>query len=125
MPAVEAVVPRAMVGRDTLRVIAGSTIFTGGGTMAHDTQLLELRTPARATIHPQTAATMQLVRGDAIDVAGPEGGRLEGLIVALDENVPQGAAVLVDGIPGTPLNVLGGAPSVHVTKRAERLEAQA
>jgi NADH-quinone oxidoreductase subunit G len=124
MPAIEAVVPRAMVGRDTLRVIAGSTIFTGGGTMAHGPRLWERRTRACATIHPQTAATMQLVAGDAIDVAGPEGGRLEGLTVALDENVPEGAAVLVDGVPEAPLNALGGALSVHVTKCAERLEAR-
>lgn len=125
MTAIEAVVPRVMVGRDTVRVIAASTIFTGGGTMAHDMRLGELRTPAGATIHPQTAATMQLVAGDVVDVAGPDGGRLEGLTVALDKNVPQGAAVLIDGIPGAPLNALRGALSVHVTKHAERREAQA
>jgi anaerobic selenocysteine-containing dehydrogenase len=125
MAAIEAVIPRAMVGADTLRVISGATIFTGGGTMAHDTSLRELRTPPCATIHPQTAATMKLASGDAIDVAGPEGGRLEGLTVVLDANVPQGAAVLVDGIPGAPLNILRGALSVHVTKQAERREAQA
>jgi anaerobic selenocysteine-containing dehydrogenase len=125
MPVIDAVIPRAMVGQDTLRVIAASTIFSGGGTMAHDERLGELRTPPRATIHPQTAATMKLVSGDAVDVAGPEGGRLEKLLVALDENVQQGAAVLVDGIPGAPLNALRGALSVHVTKSAARLEAKA
>ena len=109
--------PRALVERETLRVIVGSTIFSGGGTMAHDARLGELRTPARATIHPQTAANMQLASGDIIDVGGPDGGKLEGLAVALDEAVPEGAAVLLDGIPAAPLNVLRGALSVHVVAK--------
>ena len=121
-------VPRAMVERDTLRVIVESTIFSGGGTMAHDVRLGELRTRARATVHPKTGGQMQFVRGDVIDVAGPGGVRLDGLTVVFDENVPAGAVVLVDGIPGAPLNALRGALSVHVVaKRSanERLEVQA
>jgi NADH-quinone oxidoreductase subunit G len=114
MPEPETVPPRAVAGAETLRVIVGSTIFSGGGTMAHDTRLSELRTPARATIHPRTAAAMQLVRGDVIDVAAPSGARLDGLAIALDEQVPAGAVVLVDGLPEAPVNALGGALSVHV-----------
>jgi len=120
--------PRALVGNETLRVIAGATIFSGGGTMAHDARLGELRTPPQATIHPQTGGSMKLVRGDVIDVAAPDGGRIEGLAVVFDARVPAGAVVLVDGIPGAPLNALGGALSVHVTAKrsaAALLEAQA
>ena len=85
MPEPDAV-PRAMVERDALRVVVESTIFTGGGTLAHDAQLDELRTPPRATIHPQTAAqmTIPLVRGDVIDIAGPGGVKLRGLTDGLD-----------------------------------------
>jgi anaerobic selenocysteine-containing dehydrogenase len=128
LPKLDVEPPRALVGNETLRVIVGSTIFSGGGTMAHDTRLGELRTPARASIHPKTAALMKLVRGDVIDVAAPGGARLDGLSVAFDANVPAGAVVLVDGIPGAPLNALNGALSVHVTaKRSANalLEAQA
>jgi NADH-quinone oxidoreductase subunit G len=128
MPEPKTEPPRALVGNETLRVIAGSTIFSGGGTMAHDAHLGELRTPARATIHPKTGALMHLVRGDVIDVAAPGGARLDGLTVAFDENVPADAIVLIDGIPGAPLNALNGALSVHVTakRRAnELLEAKA
>lgn len=128
VPKPDAEPPRALVGNETLRVIAGSTIFSGGGTMAHDTRLAELRTQARATIHPKTGGSMQLVRGDVIDVAAPGGARLDGLTVAFDEDVPAGAVVLVDGIPAAPLNALGGALSVHVTaKRSAHglLEAEA
>jgi NADH-quinone oxidoreductase subunit G len=118
LPQVDVEPPRALVGNETLRVIVGSTIFSGGGTMAHDTRLSELRTPPLATVHPKTAALMKLVRGDMVDVAAPGGARLEGLRVAFDSNVPAGAIVLVDGIPGAPLNALGGALSVHVTAQA-------
>ena len=117
MPEPETVPPRALVGVETLRVIVGSTIFSGGGTMAHDAHLGELRTPARATIHPQTAASMKLVRGDVIDVAAPGGARLDGLAIALDAHVPAGAVVLVEGLPAAPLNALGGALSVHVVAK--------
>jgi NADH-quinone oxidoreductase subunit G len=116
--------PRAMVERDSLRVIVESTIFTGGGTMAHDARLEELRTTPRATLHPQTAAgmTIPLVRGDVIDIAGPGGVKLEGLTVVLDENVPTGAVVLVEGIPSAPLNALRGAPSVTVIAKRSVVE---
>jgi NADH-quinone oxidoreductase subunit G len=108
---------RALAGGETLRVIVASSIFAGGGTMAHDERLTELRTRARATIHPTTGGLMRLVRGDVIDVAAPGGARLDDLTVAFDEHVPLGAVVLVDGIPGAPLNALCGALSVHVTAK--------
>jgi anaerobic selenocysteine-containing dehydrogenase len=122
------IAPRAMVERDTLRVIVATTIFTGGGTLLHDERLAELRTPARATMHPQTAALFGLTGGDEIDVAGPGGVRLDGLTVFTDDGVPAGAVVLVDGIPGAPLNALRGALSVTVAAKrsgAELAQARA
>ncbi len=116
MPMVEPVVPRAMVDKETLRLIAGSAIFTGGGTMAHDPHLGELRSKAEAAIHPQTAAGMALRRGDTVDVSAPGGANLAGLTVALDASVPLGAVLLLDGIPSAPLNALAGAAIVHVKK---------
>jgi anaerobic selenocysteine-containing dehydrogenase len=122
MPEPQTIPPRALVEGETLRVIAGTTIFSGGGTMAHDPHLGELRTPPQATIHPRTAAGMRIAHGDFIDLAGPDGGRVAGLMVVLDENVPEGAALLVDGVPGAPLNGLRGALSVHVVAKRSALE---
>jgi len=114
MPKPEMEPPRALVGNETLRVIGASSMFSGGGTMAHDARLGELRAGAQASIHPKTGGLMKLVRGDAIDLAAPGGARLTGLTVVFDDHVPQGAVVLIDGIPGAPLNALQGALSVHV-----------
>jgi NADH-quinone oxidoreductase subunit G len=122
--------PRAMVERDALRVIIESSIFTGGGTMAHDASAGELRTRPVAILHPATATqmTQPLERGDVIELAGPGGVRLGGLTVVIDEGVPQGAVVLLDGIPEAPVNALRGVPGVTVSaKRSARelLGAQA
>jgi NADH-quinone oxidoreductase subunit G len=120
--------PGAMVERESLRVIIESTIFTGGGTLAHDMSVDHLRTAARATVNPQTGAAFGVGPGDGIDLLGYGGVTLPGLTVAFDERVPAGAIVLVDGIPAAPVNALGGAPRVTISaKRAARelLEAQA
>jgi anaerobic selenocysteine-containing dehydrogenase len=117
MPEPEKIPPRALVESETLRVIVAANIFSGGGTMAHDTSLGGLRIAPQASIHPRTAAGMKLGRGDVIDVAGPDRGRIEGLAVVLDENVPEGAVVLIEGVPNAPLNALRGAINVHVAAK--------
>jgi len=128
MPEPEKIPPRALVESETLRVIVAANIFSGGGTLAHDATLAGLRIGPQASIHPRTAAAMKLGRGDLIDVAGPDRGRIDGLAVVLDELVPEGAVVLVEGVPSAPLNALRGAVNVHVAgKRSANalLEAQA
>ena len=133
-PAIPAVVPAApdapgaMVERESLRVIVERSIFTGGGTLAHDVQLAHLRTPARATVHPSTGSAFGVAPGDGIDVLGYGGVTLEGVTVVFDERVPAGAIVLVDGIPAAPLNALGNAIRVTISAKrppGELLEAQA
>jgi hypothetical protein len=125
-PAVDA--PGAMVERESLRIIVEQTIFTGGGTLAHDVRLDHLRTPARATVHPKTGSAFNVLPGDGIDLLGYGGVKLDGLTVVFDEHVPEGAIVLVDGVPSAPLNALRGAVRVTIAakRRAnELLEAQA
>ena len=120
--------PGAMVERESLRIIIEQTIFTGGGTLAHDVRLDHLRTPARATVHPKTGGAFGVLPGDGIDLLGYGGVKLNGLTVAFDELVPEGAIVLVDGIPAAPLNALRGAVRVTIAAKrpaAELLEAQA
>ena len=101
--------PRAAAGAGELRVIAEHTIFTGGGTLAFDPRIAELRTAPRASIHPDTAAANGVSAGDLVNVAAAGGAMLRELVVVVDPRVPAGAVALVDGIPGAPLNALGAA----------------
>jgi anaerobic selenocysteine-containing dehydrogenase len=117
LPAGDDGVPRAIASAETMRVIIEASIFTGGGTLAHDARLGELILPPRARIHPATAARLALLDGDRIDVSGPERTRLDGLTVVLDAHVPEGAVALTDGVAAAPLNALRGAPSVTVAAK--------
>ncbi len=97
-----------------LRVIPETTIFTGGGTLAFDARIAELRTPARATIHPDTARALGVVDGDLVSVQATP--MLRDLVVVVDPRVPAGAVALVDGIAAAPLSALGTATSVRLEK---------
>ena len=108
-------VPSAPAG--TLRVAIESTIFSGGGTVAHDARLGELCTAPRSTFHPETAAELGLAAGDAIDLGAGER-TLDGLTVVVDPRVPPGAVALVAGLPAANVNVLN--PSDPVTIVAHR-----
>jgi NADH-quinone oxidoreductase subunit G len=99
-----------------LRVIRETTIFTGGGTLAFDQRLAELRTQPRARVHPDTARAFALGDGDLVDVSAAGGAMLTDLPVVVDPGVPAGAVALVDGIPRAPLNALGGANYVRLAK---------
>ena len=108
---------RAIATGEVLRVVASSSIFAGGGTLAHDERLETLRVLPRATVHPATAARLDLRDGDAIDLAGPDDTRLSGLFVVLDESMVDGAIGLLDGLPDAPLNALRGAGGVTVAAK--------
>jgi NADH-quinone oxidoreductase subunit G len=101
--------PRAAGATGELRVIAEHTIFTGGGTLAFDARIAELRTRPRASIHPQTAVALGIGDGDPVDVVSAGGATLRELVVVVDPRVPAGAVALVDGLPTAPLNALGAA----------------
>jgi NADH-quinone oxidoreductase subunit G len=109
---------RAIASAETLRVVAEATIFTGGGTLAHDPRLHALCAVARARVHPATAARLDLQDGDVIDLAGPEHARLDGLTVVLDTGVPEDAVALLGGVPSAPLNALRGAAAAMVFRAA-------
>ena len=107
--------PRAAGGAGELRVIAEHTIFTGGGTLAFDPRIAELRTRPRASICPKTAVAIGVEAGDLVNVAAAGGATLRELVVVVDPRIPAGAVALVDGLPGAPLNALGTA-AVRVEK---------
>jgi NADH-quinone oxidoreductase subunit G len=115
--------PRAIAANETLRVIVEASIFTGGGTLAHDERLAALRITPRATIHPATAAAFDLIAGDVIDVAGPEQTRLDGLTVVVDTRISEGAVALVAGLPTAPVNALRGAVAVTIAAKRRAGEA--
>jgi anaerobic selenocysteine-containing dehydrogenase len=97
-----------------LRVIPETTIFTGGGTLAFDARIAELRTPARATIHPDTARALGFADGDLVSVMATP--MLRELVVVVDPRVAAGAVALVEGIAAAPLGALGAATSVRLEK---------
>jgi len=96
-----------------LRLVVASTIFSGGGTVAHDTRLAELRTAPHATFHPETAAGLGLAAGDAVDLGA--GDRvLSGLTVAIDPHGVPGTVAIVEGLPNANVNVLGASDPIGV-----------
>ncbi len=97
-----------------LRVIPETSIFTGGGTLAFDARIAELRTTARATIHPDTARALGFAEGDRVSVSATP--LLRDLVVVVDPRVPAGAVALVDGVAAAPLGALAGAVSVVLEK---------
>ena len=105
----------ATIPSGALRVVRETTIFTGGGTLAHDDRIAQLRTAPRATLHPDSARALGLVPGDVVSVVA-EDASLPGLAVVIDPRVPAGAVALVDGIAAAPLNTLGTAAVVKLEK---------
>ncbi|GAC1573735.1 MAG: NADH-quinone oxidoreductase subunit G [Candidatus Elarobacter sp.] len=99
-----------------LRVIACATIFSGGGTLAFDPRIEQLRTVPRASIHPDTARALGFAHGEPVNVVAPNGAALRGIAAVVDARVPAGAVALVDGLPLAPLNALGAAAHVKLEK---------
>ncbi|MBV9440478.1 MAG: molybdopterin-dependent oxidoreductase, partial [Candidatus Eremiobacteraeota bacterium] len=112
------VTPRGPGVDGGVRLIAETTIFTGGGTLAFDRVLTDLRTNQRATLHPATAAHLGIVDGEPLAVTAANGSGLRDVPAVLDPRVPEGAVALIDGIPSAPLNVLGDAVSVRLERAA-------
>jgi len=104
----------AQAADGALRVIPETTIFSGGGTLAFDARIAELRTPARATIHPDTARALGVGGGDRVSAGASP--LLRDLVVVIDPRVPAGAVALVDGVASAPLSALNGAASVTLEK---------
>jgi NADH-quinone oxidoreductase subunit G len=107
--------PLAPPGAGELRVIRQSAIFTGGGTLAFDPRIAELRAQPRATLHPATARALGVGPGDRVAVSAGDA-TLRELVAVLDARVPAGAVALVDGLPLAPLNALSAAPYVRLEK---------
>jgi NADH-quinone oxidoreductase subunit G len=125
------VLATAPAAEGALRVIPQSAIFAGGGTLAFDTTIAELRTRPRATLHPSTANALGLADGDLVDVtvaassgsgtpanggASAAGGVLRDLTVVVDERIAENAVGMVEGLVEAPLNALGVNPAVRLAR---------
>ncbi|HEX3550104.1 MAG TPA: molybdopterin-dependent oxidoreductase [Candidatus Elarobacter sp.] len=106
--------PTAAAAPDALRVIVDSAIFTGGGTLAHDAAITELRPQPRAVLSPATARALGVTDGDRVDAAATHGHVLRDLGVRVDARVPDGAVMLLDGLVAAPANAAGA--TVRLTK---------
>ncbi|MFN2459382.1 MAG: molybdopterin-dependent oxidoreductase, partial [Candidatus Velthaea sp.] len=108
--------PSGAVPADALKVVVDSTIFTGGGTVAHDARIAELRTAPRAMLHPHSASECKVSAGDLIDLTAANGGAtLRDLPVVLNERVPRGTVSIVDGLGQAPANAFGRAGFARVS----------
>ena len=92
----------------SLRLVIATSIFTGGGTVAFDARLNELRPHAHAVIHPATALRMNLAEGDVLDLNTPDG-HVRDLVVLLENHAPADAVVLLDGIAAAPVTTFARA----------------
>ena len=99
----------------SLRVVADAAIFTGGGTLVHDRALDELRAQPRASLNAATARALGLADGDRVDAAAGDA-VLRDLAVRIDQRVPDGAVALLGGVVAAPLNALGTAPAVRLSR---------
>ena len=98
----------------SLRLVIGTSIFTGGGTVAFDGRLNELRPHAHAVIHPATALRMSLAEGDVLDLTTPDGS-VRDLVVLLENHAPGDAVVLLEGLAASPVTTFARAEWAGVT----------
>lgn len=104
---------------DALRLVVESRIFAGGGTIAHDARLADLRPLPQVAIAPDDAARFGLATGDYVDItAWGTVRQAQGVVDVLVEvraGLPQGVAALVGGLPDDPANALGERALVKLT----------
>jgi NADH-quinone oxidoreductase subunit G len=100
-----AAMPRAVASSEvsSLRVCIATSIFTGGGTLAHDERIDTLRDLPTATLGPQTALTLGVTAGDVVDLVGEER-TLPELFVVVSAAAPEATVTIVDGVPDAPAN---------------------
>lgn len=98
--------PQKDRGRHGLHLCTHARIFSGGGTVANDRSIENLRPLPEAAVAPSTAMRLGIETGDCIDLDG--GGRtMHDLLVEVRPNLPEDVVVLIAGLPDDPANMLG------------------
>ncbi|MDQ2873132.1 MAG: molybdopterin-dependent oxidoreductase [Candidatus Eremiobacteraeota bacterium] len=104
---------QAQDDREGLRVVVGSSIFAGGGTIAHDARLAELEPLPEVAISTEDAAAFGVQMGDYVDLVSGNH-TMHDLLVEVRPNLARGVAVLIGGLPDDPANVLGARASAQI-----------
>ncbi|MDQ2681672.1 MAG: molybdopterin-dependent oxidoreductase [Candidatus Eremiobacteraeota bacterium] len=97
-----------------LQVVVQSRIFAGGGTIAHDSTLEQLRPLPEAAFSLDDAKTLGIAGDDYVDLEG-EHGTLHDLLVELRPGMRSGSVAIIGGLPDDAANQLGANARVEVT----------
>lgn len=110
-------------GRHGLHVCTHARIFSGGGTVAHDRAIDDLRPLPEAAISSSTAKHLGIETGDCVDLEG-NGRTMHDLLVEVRPNLPEDVVVLIAGLADDPANTLGDDAVVFVVnvRKAGELE---
>ena len=104
-PALAGLASEPRAGEGTLRVAIAAHPFAGGGSVAYDDRLVELRPVPSATLSPATAAAANVSAGETVDLA-VDRHVVHDLLVRVDDGAIDGAISIVDGLPEAPANDL-------------------
>ncbi|HEY8297991.1 MAG TPA: molybdopterin-dependent oxidoreductase [Candidatus Baltobacteraceae bacterium] len=105
--------PHPATGGD-LRLVVHSSIFAGGGTIAHDDRLAELEPLPEVALGAADAQAFGVETGDYVDLASGDR-TMHDLLVEVRPNLPRGVAVLIGGLPDDPANALGADAAATIT----------
>jgi NADH-quinone oxidoreductase subunit G len=112
----------------SLRLAVGASSFSGGGTLAFDERVKELRAVPTAAFSARTALACGVADGDLLDIAAGERA-LRGLTVRVREQGADDTVTIVDGLPDAPANIFVSGEAVtlrnHRLARAELTGASA
>ena len=103
---------------DGLALLSGGVLFLQGSLSHHGRLLPELAREARATLHPEEAARLEVAEGDPLELTGP-GGRIT-LPAGIDASVPAGSVFIPYAYAAVELNRLGLAGAAPVRVQARR-----
>ena len=106
-----------------LALLSGGVLFLQGSLSHHSRLLPHLAQQARAYLHPEEAARLEVGEGEPLELAGPAG-RIT-LPAALDASVPAGSVFVPYAYPAVELNRLGLMASAPTRVKARRVAAMA
>ncbi|MBV9972181.1 MAG: molybdopterin-dependent oxidoreductase, partial [Candidatus Eremiobacteraeota bacterium] len=97
-----------------LRVSVQARIFAGGGTVAHDAWIQELRPLPEAAVSTSLARKLNIETGDCVDLEGA-GFTMHDLLVEVRPSLPDDVVAIIDGLPDAPANLFAKDAEVSVT----------
>jgi hypothetical protein len=96
-----------------LRLVAERRIFGGGGTVAFDERIENLRPLPQAALSIEDANRLGVATADYIDLQGGEQ-TLHDLLVEVRPGLQSGTVVVIDGLPDEPANTVAPGSRLEV-----------